>query len=70
MTGNGISSGGDRAELDPRLEYRFMTENRRAWRWMKLLQEESSRPKALEQLKEIMPTEVRAAIADVYRRAG
>ncbi|MFW6341279.1 MAG: hypothetical protein ACOC0Q_10460 [Wenzhouxiangella sp.] len=46
-----------------------MTENRRAWRWLKLLQDEPM-PSVVRQLKEIMPAEVRSAIADAYRRAG
>lgn len=46
-----------------------MTENLRAWRWLKLLQTETV-PSVVRGLKEIMPPEVRAAIADVYRRAG
>jgi hypothetical protein len=46
-----------------------MTDNRRAYRWLKLLQDEPL-PSVVKQLKEIMPSEVRSAIADVYRRAG
>lgn len=69
MTGNGRGQGGDRTDLPHGLEYRFMTENRRAWRWLKLLQDEPM-PSVVRQLKEIMPAEVRSAIADAYRRAG
>ena len=69
MTGNATRPGGDPTELPPGLEFWFMTENRRAWRWLKLLQDEPQ-PSKVKQLKEIMPTEVRSAIADVYKRAG
>lgn len=69
MTGNGGRSGGDRRELAPGAEYQFMTQNRRAWRWLKVLQDEQL-PSVVAKLKEIMPPEVRAAIAEAYRRAG
>jgi hypothetical protein len=69
MTGNVTRHGGDRKELPHGLEFQFMTDNRRAWRWLKLLQEEPL-PGVVRDLKEIMPSEVRSAIADVYRRAG
>lgn len=69
MTGNVARRNADPAELDPGLEYRFMNEDRRAYRWLKLLQEETDRV-VIGQLKEIMPPEVRSAIADLYKRAG